>query len=124
MLSSKRLFIATLFASALAVSLHATSSATPEDVARLKETRNCPGCDLSGADLNGLVAIGGDLTNANFTEAIMYRAVLKGADLTGANFNGADLSGAQLQSARGADLTGAITDWRTACPNGEPGPCS
>lgn len=125
MLSSKRLFTAALFASMLAGSaLHATSALVPEDEARLKATGSCPGCNLSGADLNGLVAELGDLTNADFTEANLYRAVLKGANLTGANFNGANLSGALLQHAKGVDLTGAITDHRTLCPNGEAGPCS
>lgn len=125
MLSSKRLLAVALFASVFAVSaLHATPASTPEDEARLRQTRSCPGCDLAGANLQGLVAELGDLSNANLSGANLYMATLKGANLEGANFNGADLSGAQLEHARGADLTGAITDLRTQCPNGKMGPCS
>lgn len=124
MLNSTRLFTTALFAFMLAGAALYATTATPEDEARVKQTGSCPGCNLSGADLNGLVAELGDLTNADFTEANLYRAVLKGANLTGANFNGANLSGALLQYAKGVDLTGAITDYRTQCPNGAAGPCS
>jgi len=122
MLSPKRLVPVALLASVFAVAV--LQANTPEDEARLKETGSCPSCNLADANLSGLVAERGDLSNANFSGANLYRAILRGADLTGASFNGADLTGAQLELTRGADLAGAITDSRTRCPNGQPGPCS
>jgi uncharacterized protein YjbI with pentapeptide repeats len=122
MLRAKRSLVVTLFAVLAATAVYATS--TPEDEARLRETRSCPGCDLTDAELSGVVVELGDVSYANFSGAKLYGAIFKGADLTGANFNGADLTAAQLQTSKGADLTGAITDWRTQCPNGQPGPCN
>lgn len=123
MLNSTRLITAALFALMLAGSaLHATP-ATPEDEARLRQTGSCPGCNLAEANLGGVVADGGDLTYADLSGANLYGAQLIGADLTGANLSGANLSLAILKSAKGADLSGAITDSRTTCPNGAPGPC-
>lgn len=76
---------------------------------QLLSTKECPGCDLSGA---GLVMA--NLPNAKLSEAILTRANLSrsilsyadfsGADLRGASLFGADLSGANF---RGADLRGA-----------------
>ncbi len=81
---------------------------------QLLSTKQCPGCDLSGA---GLVMA--NLPNANLSQAILTRANLSrailsyadfsGADLRGTSFFGADLSGANFKGAdlRGADLRGA-----------------
>ena len=76
---------------------------------QLLSTKQCPGCDLSGA---GLVMA--NLPNANLSQAILTRANLSrailsyadfsGADLRGTSFFGADLSGANF---KGADLRGA-----------------
>jgi Pentapeptide repeats (8 copies)/Carboxypeptidase regulatory-like domain len=57
----------------------------PADVDRLKATKICPGCRLSGADLRFE-----DLTGA----------IMPGVYLTGANLTGANLSGANLRSAK------------------------
>lgn len=122
MLRAKRSLVIALF-TALAVSA-AYAASTPEDEARLKETRSCVSCDLAGANLSGVNAELGDVNHANFSGANLYGANFKGANLAGASFNGADLTAAQLQNSRGADLTGAITDWRTQCPNGNAGPCN
>ena len=48
----------------------------PDHVAKLKNTKQCPGCDLSGADLSKL-----NLKNAN----------LKGANLRSANLSESNL---------------------------------
>lgn len=93
-------------------------------------SRDCPGCDLSGANLKRRDLSGGDLSAAilrevNFHDAKLGRANLFGADLTDANLNKADLRRADLRTARlaeamlyeahldnanltGADLTGAM----------------
>ena len=86
-----------------------------DDLAKLKATKNCLGCDLTQANLTGA-----DLSNANLTGAKLHKANLHGTnltktDLTGAALNGADLTGAKLESANltgarlyRANLTGAI----------------
>lgn len=98
-------------------------SADPAQVAQVRSTGSCAGCNLSGVDLSGLLAQG-DLSHADFGGAKLYRALLQGANLEGASFNGADLSGANLEGALHADLTGAITDDKTTCPSGTKGPCN
>lgn len=123
MLSSKRAVIA-LAAFVVSVSvLGARSMSDPEHEARVKATGSCQGCDLTGASLPGLRADGGDLSNADFANAVLYMATFKDANLTGAAFNDADLTGAILTGAQGANLSGAITDSKTTCPDGTQGPC-
>ena len=100
-----------------------TSSANPEHIATFRATKQCPGCDLKNAQLGGFQATNANLINADLSDASFYGGSLRGADLTGAildrtNFEMADLSGAV-----GAMLATAITDARTTCPDGTPGPC-
>ncbi len=64
-------------------------AANPKQVDRLRQTNQCPLCDLSRADL---------------AEANLYGANLVGANLNGANLKGANLGSANLTD---ADLTGA-----------------
>ncbi|CCI08287.1 pentapeptide repeat-containing protein [Microcystis aeruginosa] len=67
------------------VSLASPSRAeNPDHVKKLKQTKQCPGCDLSGADLSGL-----NLRQAN----------LQGADLSGSNLSRSDLTKANLSNA-------------------------
>ncbi len=90
-------------------------------------TRDCPGCNLSGAQLQRRDLAGGDLAGANLTGASLHRALLGGARLDGANLADANLNvtdlkraslvGANLTNAllfesdaAGADFTGAIMD--------------
>lgn len=91
----------------------------PEAMTRLKETGDCPGCDLSDANLRWANVYEAELAGApNLVGAALSDADLSGADLYGANLEGADLrrsnlSGAKLSWAtlKGADLTGAdLTD--------------
>lgn len=127
MLSFPRIFraialAALVFPAGAAIAVHA--SGNPDQVAELKQTGSCAGCDLSNADLQGVSALGGDLTGANLGGANLYRAVLRAADLTGANLDGANLSGANLEGSVGAVLNRATTDERTICPSGLTGPCA
>ncbi len=85
-----------------------------EDLDRLKNTRECQGCDLTGADLRKADLDGADLTeanlkSANLSGANLFEALLNGAVLQGANLTGADLRGAMLNRAdlKNADLSGA-----------------
>ena len=71
----------------------------PEDLEKLKETNECPECDLSGANLKFA-----NLEGAN----------LEGADLRGANLDGAYLKGANTKF---ASMKGAIL-CNTTMPDG------
>ena len=65
---------------------------------KLKETNECPECDLSGANLKF----------ANLEWANLKEANLEGANLKDANLRGANLEGAKLN---GVNLKGAILDY-------------
>ena len=75
-------------------------------LARLKETGQCEGCDLSGADLRWAAVFAAELGGADN----LVDGILNDANLTGANLYGANLEGTKL---RGADLTGANLSWST-----------
>jgi uncharacterized protein YjbI with pentapeptide repeats len=90
-----------------------------KDLDQLKNTNQCPRCDLRradlrradlseanlrGADLRWANLSGAILSEANLSEADLLRANLSGANLSGANLRGADLRWANLS---GADLSGA-----------------
>jgi uncharacterized protein YjbI with pentapeptide repeats len=80
---------------------------------KLKSTKSCSGCDLTGgklvgfnlrnAKLNGFA----NLSNVDLTEADLSGAELTGAKLTDANLTGSNLTGANLT---GANLTDAKLD--------------
>ena len=76
----------------------------PEDLEKLKETNECPECDLSGANLKFANLEWANLKEANLEGANLKDANLRGANLRGANLEGANLEGADL---RGANLDGA-----------------
>lgn len=82
-------------------------------VEKLKNTRECPGCNLSGAELahanlERAHLNGANLKKANLAGANLHSAKLVRADLSEANLVGADLSRANLYQAtfNGADLRG------------------
>ncbi len=87
------------------------------DLATLKETGSCAGCDLSGADLYEMDLfkadlLGADLREADLTAADLTLVDLRGADLRGAVLDETNLSGANLANAlldKGA-LAGAVFD--------------
>ena len=104
-------------------------ASNPDHVAQLREKRSCNSCDLTGAnfaaeDLQGVDVSDSNLKGASLSQANLYRAVLRNADLTEVSLVGTNLSGANLEGARGANLTGAMTDERTTCPGGTAGPCN
>ena len=69
------------------------------NLTKLKNTKSCPGCDLTGIEL-----INFDLKNADLIGANLTGANLKGSDLTEANLTGANLTNADLL---GTNLTNA-----------------
>ncbi|MDM7952356.1 MAG: pentapeptide repeat-containing protein [Cyanobium sp. CZS 25K] len=79
-------------------------ASSDDDLIRLLNQRNCPGCKLQDADL-----VHADLRDADLRGAKLQRANLGQARLDGARLEGADLSFTSLQGAslRGADLRGA-----------------
>jgi uncharacterized protein YjbI with pentapeptide repeats len=117
--------MAVAFAGALALSATAllAHGENAEHVKQLKETGSCPSCDLTDADLVMVQAEKADLRQADARHANLYGANLRGANLTGAKFNLAFLLHADLSDAIGADLTGAVTDVNTICPDKTAGPC-
>ena len=123
MANTRRIAQVLLCLGTLAAVSPAVSADNPDHVRQLRATRSCPGCNLENADLAGLNAELGDLHNAILRGAALYKATLRGANLAGAVFTGADLSGADLTGARGANLTGAVSDETTRCPSGAQGPC-
>ena len=76
---------------------------------RLLETKECVGCDLTGAYLWKAELQRRNLSKVNLSGAYLRNASLAGADLSNADLTGADLYGADLRMAnlRRSDLTGA-----------------
>lgn len=107
----------------------------PEDLARLKATKKCPGGDLRGADLRGAnleqaEMEGANLMEANLEGANLQDAVLDDASFEQANLKKAILSGASLDHAsiEGADFSGANLEDATwidnrVCKKGSIGVC-
>jgi len=90
------------------------------DLKKLKNTKKCIKCDLSGANLQYTNLSGSNLNKANLSKANLSKANLNKANLSETNLNkanlrradltGVDLRNANLKSAKltAADLTGAI----------------
>ena len=78
------------------------------DLKKLRDTKKCIKCDLSGANLQYT-----NLSETNLNNANLRRSDLTGADLTGANLNKAKLTGADLTGAilGGAILKDSILSW-------------
>lgn len=70
------------------------------NLTKLKNTKSCPGCDLSEIELISFDLKNADLSGANLTGAILRRSDLTGANLTGANLTDADLMGVNLTGAK------------------------
>ncbi len=87
---------------------------------RLKATKACPNCDLSGADLSGADLSGANLYGANLSGANLTSANLSNANLYGANLTSANLSNANLG---GANLSWAIWTDKSRCGVGSIGMC-
>jgi len=105
-----------------AIVLGTASAYNNADIQKLKKTKQCPGCDLSGAylagsDLSGARLAhanlsGADLSHADLSDADLHGAKLVLADMTGTNLSRANLTSANLFMADlfGADLFGATLD--------------
>ncbi|EKV02876.1 putative low-complexity protein [Leptolyngbya sp. PCC 7375] len=75
------------------------------DLKRLLETNECPGCNLEQADLRRLDLTGANLEGANLRDANLFYAVLDGA-----NLKGADLSQSNLAYVRALTILTEVTD--------------
>jgi uncharacterized protein YjbI with pentapeptide repeats len=71
----------------------------PAHLTQLRQTKSCPGCDLSYANLSGQKLTGADLTGANLSAANLRQVNLSQAKLVGANLNHTDLAKANLTQA-------------------------
>ena len=80
------------------------SAFNENDLQKLKTTKNCVQCDLSGAVLIHWNLSGADLSGANLSGTNLSEAFMAGANLSGANLSNAILSGASLAR---ANLVGA-----------------
>ena len=80
------------------------------DLKKLRDTKKCIKCDLSGANLQFTNLSGANLQFTNLSGANLNKANLNKANLRRSDLTGADLTGANLNKAKltGADLTGAI----------------
>ena len=70
----------------------AAQAVDEDDLKRLIETNECPGCDLREADLRRLDLSGANLEGANLKEANFFYAILDGVNLSGADLRLANLS--------------------------------
>ncbi|MEL6353170.1 MAG: pentapeptide repeat-containing protein [Cyanobacteria bacterium J06627_28] len=88
------------------------NAANENDIQRLIETNECPGCDLHEADFRRLDLSGANLAGADLEGANFYYANLDGAQLQNANLIDVNLGYASVQNAflDGADLRYAIFD--------------
>lgn len=115
------LFKSALIVSGIAIGLvgnpFSALAENPDHLKQLRETGQCPGCDLSNTNLRGLTLTeanlqGANLIGANLSGANLIRANLSGANLTGANFTNAILTESNLLGANlvNADLTGVTAN--------------
>uniref|UniRef100_B8HYL4 Pentapeptide repeat protein n=1 Tax=Cyanothece sp. (strain PCC 7425 / ATCC 29141) TaxID=395961 RepID=B8HYL4_CYAP4 len=81
----------------------------PEHLQQLRQTKKCPGCDLSYARLTRMNLAGADLKGANLNAADLRYANLRQTNLTGANLNLADLRWANLSGANASAATLLLT---------------
>ena len=87
---------------------HQITQLRKQHLRQLLKTKQCRGCDLSGANLAGA-----SLNGADLREAKLIKANLKGAELRNAKLNQANLTGVSLSSAdlRGASLVEVQSSW-------------
>ncbi|MEM8614881.1 MAG: pentapeptide repeat-containing protein, partial [Cyanobacteria bacterium P01_H01_bin.105] len=83
----------------------AAQAVDEDDLKRLIETNECPGCDLQEADLRRLDLSGANLEGANLEEANLFYAILDGV-----NLSGADLRLANLGYVRALTITTDVID--------------
>ena len=71
----------------------------PQDLGKLRDSKNCSKCDLSGANFYEADLQEVNLSGANLHHANLRKSNLSGADLSGAMLFRADLFGADLTNA-------------------------
>jgi uncharacterized protein YjbI with pentapeptide repeats len=78
----------------------------PDDLEKVRDRKDCIGCDLSSAPLHKANLAGLDLTSTDLSSADLSSANLRKAALENANLSYADLSGANLRKSSliGADV--------------------
>jgi uncharacterized protein YjbI with pentapeptide repeats len=117
----KKIAVLTALSVLVLLSAQRGSSAFDEDhMRRLTGTRECPGCDLTGADLSNRDLRGANLMNANLAGANLTRADLTNATLYFADFRGANITGAKFGGAR---LTNAVWPDGHLCAHKSIGAC-
>ena len=73
-------------------------------VSRLKQTKRCPKCNLTGFNLKGANLTGAKLSGANLRKANLTKVIgLRTANLTKANLRRANLKNAKLEGATWTD---------------------
>lgn len=94
-----------VIATALLLMAAPTKAVDPDDLARLRDTNACPGCDISEGFLRFSNFNGADLTGANLRDAFFLES-----QAIGAIFINADLTmiGSENTLMREADFTGAV----------------
>ena len=120
-----RLTVLVLMAVIIISNVQVALAFSPDDLARLRETGKCEGCDLRGAnlfgeDLSRVKLNRADLRGADLTAAELFFTSLNEADLRGANLTEANMRGANLA---GANVEGAVFSKTIIChttmPDGE-----
>ncbi|MDP6278553.1 MAG: pentapeptide repeat-containing protein [Nitrospinota bacterium] len=122
MISRKRM-ISICFVFSLGTILGTTGTVSAwkkADLKKLKTTKSCVECDLSGANLKGLNLTGANLKGANLQGANLSGVKLVNANLSGANMKNANLNGTNLN---GADLKNTTIN-RALCNNDNSDLCS
>jgi len=84
------------------------------DLKKLKITKSCVGCDLSGANPKGLNLTRANLKGANLQGANLSEVILVNANLTGANIKNENMGGENLN---GADLENMIHNFTVSKPH-------
>ena len=79
--------------SPFAVPQRQPSSPSAAPLQRLRNSNQCPGCNLQGVNLQNTTLTRADLRNADLRNADLRNADLRDANLTGAKLTGAQLSG-------------------------------
>jgi uncharacterized protein YjbI with pentapeptide repeats len=102
--SIKKRFIWTLLFLFLTPNLYGYK---PEDLGKIRVSKNCSKCDLSGANFYEA-----DLQEVNLNGAILHHANLRRSNLSGADLSGATLFRADLF---GADLTNTNLEGAKFC---------
>ncbi len=82
-----------------------TWAADEDDLRRLLETNECPGCDLQEADLRRLDLSGANLEGADLKKANFFYTILDGA-----NLSGADLRSTNFTYARAINMATDVVD--------------